>query len=97
MNLLEYHPGAIKDIRESFSWYAQDSPETALRFLTTVESASKRIVEQPARYPVFSRRTRRLVLQDFPFSIIYRQLSKAIQIIAVAHAKRRPGYWKNRV
>ncbi len=97
MKRLLYHPGATRDQRESFAWYAQESPDTALRFLDAVENAYERIADHPSRFPRFSRNTRRLVLQAFPFSVIYRQLETDIQIIAVAHHKRRPGYWKNRI
>jgi hypothetical protein len=37
------------------------------------------------------------MLDRYPFSIIYREMPREIQIIAVAHAKRRPGYWAKRL
>jgi hypothetical protein len=36
-------------------------------------------------------------MRDFPYSVIFQEKGEAILIIAVAHAKRRPGYWKARV
>ncbi len=41
--------------------------------------------------------TQRLVLGHYPFSIVFRELLHEIQIVAVAHAKRRPGYWAFRL
>jgi hypothetical protein len=38
-----------------------------------------------------------VVLLKYPFSIIHRELPHEIQIVAVAHAKRSPGYWAKRV
>jgi hypothetical protein len=33
----------------------------------------------------------------FPFAIVYREISdEEVEIIAVAHLKRRAGYWRNR-
>ena len=39
---------------------------------------------------------RKYVFPRFPFILFFRMLKEEIQIIAVAHAKRRPGYWKSR-
>ncbi len=41
--------------------------------------------------------TRRVVLQRFPFFIVFLDWQEEIYIVAVAHTKRRPGYWKGRV
>jgi len=54
---LSYHPGAMKDVRDSFKWYAQDSPETALRFLDSLDGGYERIAAHPMRFPVYSRNT----------------------------------------
>jgi hypothetical protein len=36
-------------------------------------------------------------MQRFPFSVVYLDDPELIAIIAVAHTKRRPGYWKGRL
>jgi hypothetical protein len=33
----------------------------------------------------------------FPYQIVYRRRPDEIVIVAVAHVKRKPGYWKDRV
>lgn len=38
----------------------------------------------------------RCLLKRFPYGIIYAQLDERILILAVAHAKRSPGYWESR-
>jgi hypothetical protein len=38
-----------------------------------------------------------MVLHHFPYFVVFRELPSKIQIIAVAHAKRRPGYWRGRI
>jgi toxin ParE1/3/4 len=40
--------------------------------------------------------TRRFVLRRFPFTIVYREAAQGIEVIAVAHAKRRTAYWRGR-
>jgi len=41
--------------------------------------------------------TRRVFLQGFPLSIVYREGPAGIVVFAVAHQSRRPGYWESRV
>jgi hypothetical protein len=36
------------------------------------------------------------ILSAFPFSIIYWVTDDAIIVLAVAHHRRRPGYWRGR-
>jgi hypothetical protein len=40
--------------------------------------------------------TRRYLLKRYPYAVIYRELDDLIWVVAVAHGKRRPGYWKSR-
>jgi hypothetical protein len=40
---------------------------------------------------------RRLVLIRFPYVLIYSFTPDMLRIVAVAHARRRPGYWRARV
>ena len=35
-------------------------------------------------------------VKRFPFRIVYRVVEGSVLVVAIAHAKRRPGYWKNR-
>jgi toxin ParE1/3/4 len=39
---------------------------------------------------------RKFTLHRFPFVIFYQEHAAKIQVLAVAHARRRPGYWKTR-
>lgn len=38
-----------------------------------------------------------MVLRGFPFLLIYRETAASVEILAVAHGRRRPGYWRDRV
>ena len=87
---------ARQEVREAFDWYLDRSPRAAQRFLAELDRAIGLIRETPNVWPAFENDTRRYVLQGFPYSIIYRQLADALQVVAVAHHKRRPGYWHSR-
>ena len=40
--------------------------------------------------------TRRVLVAKFPYQVVYRLKPAELVIVAIAHLKRRPGYWKNR-
>ena len=91
------HPEARAELRDARRWYYERSPLSATAFAHAVDSAVSRIRQAPTRYPLAEHGTRKFVLQRFPFNIFYRPSDAEIVIVAVAHQKRRPGYWSNRV
>ena len=96
--IVTLHEGAAADYDAAFEWYAERSPDAARRFDVTVERAIKEIARYPKRWPLGSYGTRRCLLRGFPYLLIYRELgAEVIQILAVAHTSRRPGYWRRRI
>jgi plasmid stabilization system protein ParE len=93
---LVIHPEALEEFKTAVSWYLARSESAAHNFVSDVDQAVELILESPLRWPVFDYQTRRFVLRRFPFAIVYREKETAIQILAVAHGRRRPGYWKKR-
>jgi plasmid stabilization system protein ParE len=94
---LKYHPAARREIKAAHAWYFRQSVQAADGFYYELLPALDRLQERPRLYPAHLHGTRRVVLHQYPFSIIYRELLIEIQIVAVAHAKRRPGYWAKRL
>lgn len=92
-----FHPEASQDFREAIGWYRSRSPVVAVEFRATVSDVIRQIVRTPRRWPKYLHGTRRLVLRRFPFSIIYLDDPDVLSIVAVAHSKRKPGYWKTRL
>lgn len=81
----------------AFDWYWERSPAAALCFHVELASTLRALphASQPALPYVHG--TRRILLHRFPYFIVFRELLHEIQVIAIAHAKRRPGYWTPRV
>lgn len=92
-----FHPEARQDIRDATTWYRERNPIVATQFRITVSDAVRHIVQAPQRWPKYLHGTRRLVLHRYPFSVIYLDDPDAVTIVAVAHSKRKPGYWKQRL
>lgn len=94
----EFHEEASAEYDAAFDWYLERSPKAAEKFDDEMDRALSQITEAPHRWAAGPRRTRRFLLRKFPFIVTYRQIaSGVIQIIAVAHTSRKPGYWKSRL
>lgn len=88
---------AQQEISEAFDWYFKRSPEAADAFLTEIGASVKQIASHPQLYPAYTKNTRRRVLANYPYSVVFQEKEDMILVVAVAHAKRRPGYWRKRV
>lgn len=95
---VEFHDEASAEYDAAFDWYLERSPDAALRFDAEVDRALKLITRDPGRWALGSHETRKFLLRQFPFILIYRERTGGtIQILAVAHTSRKPEYWRNRV
>jgi toxin ParE1/3/4 len=93
---VEFHPEAAQELQAAGEWYSERSLRAAEEFAREVEGAVRAISEAPLRWPEFTEGTRRYLLRRFPYWLIYRRKGDALQIVAVAHARRKPGYWRVR-
>ncbi|MBI5967941.1 MAG: type II toxin-antitoxin system RelE/ParE family toxin [Deltaproteobacteria bacterium] len=94
---VDIHPEAVAEARAAAQWYRERSAPAANAFLAEVDRSVEKIAEDPEIWPRYVAGTRRFLLQRFPFSVVYRQVSGKIEIVAIAHGRRRPGYWKDRL
>lgn len=94
---VEFHPEAADEAVEAQHRYAEQSEKAAERFLAEMQRALEKIAEFPDRYPRHSHGTRVYLLRRFPYLIIYQECADHVKIVAVAHGKRKPRYWKQRV
>lgn len=89
-------PEAEQEMIEAALYYQSYTSGLGVDFLSEVEHALKFIMESPNTYPILEGKLRRRLLRRFPFGILYRVEPGEIVITAVAHLRRKPGYWKKR-
>jgi len=94
---IDVHPEAVAEAQAAAEWYRERSNSAANAFVAEIDHAIERISERPELWPLYVQGTRRFLLHSFPFSVVFREVFGKTQIIAVAHAKRRPGYWRSRI
>jgi hypothetical protein len=92
-----YHPKADDEVLESARFYEQRSKGLGWRFLRAVQEADARIVRSPRAFPFLDEPIRKCVLDGFPFSLLFRIDDEGLFVVAVAHQRRRPGYWRRRL
>lgn len=90
------HPDAIAEAKAAYEWYAERNPAAANAFISELDHAISQIQKGPERWTTHLHGTRRFLLRRFPYVVVYRVAESTIQVIAVAHGRRRPGYWKSR-
>lgn len=93
---IDFHPEATREVEDAAAWYLTRSDVAAKGFALAVDVAIGRISNDPDRFPRVDRRHRACNLENYPFQIIFRRHDEGLFVIAVAHAKRRPGYWRSR-
>ena len=97
MKPLEFHPEATAELGAAVEYYEQCSPGLGIDFRKEVEIAVLKIQAAPLRWMSYSKNTRRFLIQRFSYLVIFFQFGEKILIVAVAHGKRRPGYWHDRI
>lgn len=96
MKPVQVHRDAEAEMDGAFEWYWARSESAALGFDAELRNAFNILRESPDICAPYLKGTRRVMLHRYPYYIVFRELPGKIQILAVAHAKRRPGYWRER-
>ena len=100
---LELHPDARLELQAAVDWYDSRDARAADDFDQAIRAALKEIQDHPRAWtPVIMRRAaglgiRQLVLRRFPFTLPYVVREELVVVLAVAHVRRRPGYWLKRL
>ncbi|HJY85135.1 MAG TPA: type II toxin-antitoxin system RelE/ParE family toxin [Candidatus Binatia bacterium] len=101
MKRLGVDPAAEEELRAAVAWYEMQRRGLGARFFTEVGRVLDLILRHPGiGSPVPRVRaeygTRRVPLRRFPYFVVYREQGEEIHVVAVAHASRKPGYWRHR-
>src|SRR3990172_4464827 len=92
-----FHDQAKAELEDAVAWYERRRAGLGRELQFAVEDAIQKICEHPqigSRYG--TTRFRYLTVHRFPYVVFYAESAHMIRVMAVAHGRRRPGYWKNR-
>lgn len=99
---LRLEPEARDELRSSADWYDDQRPGLGLEFLEAIDEAFVRVGRlgvdgRPVVGVPSELNVRRIRVQRFPYAVVFLELDDHIRVLAIAHDRRRPGYWQNRV
>ena len=90
-------PLALAELHDAAAFYMEKANvELGLAFVAEFERTTNLVLENPMLGAIFRGDRRRYLLRRFPYSIIYQVTAVELRVVAVAHHRRRPGYWANR-
>lgn len=98
----EFHPEARAELFADVDWYDERENGLGERFEVAVRAAVDAALDSPESWAVWPGWDREPLVRskgvtDFPYRIAYFVHCDHLMVVAVAHAKRRPGYWRERV
>lgn len=92
-----FHSEARQETRQAVAYYEEQRENLGRELRIEIEAAVQRLRRNPQAYPLHDNQgTRKLVLLRFPFTLFFVELESSFWVAAVAHHKRRPGYWLGR-
>ena len=94
--IFQYHPEAARELTSSIEYYEEKSEGLGADFLDEIEEAIAQALTHPKSGSLLTDQDRRILLDRFPYEIIYMVNDDVILINAVKHLRRKPGYWKSR-
>lgn len=87
-------PNAERDIADAFLWYRERNELAADGFRAEVFDVIEHVGNAPLSRPADEAGNRQRVLKRFPYSVFYEVLGSTVMILAIAHHRRKPSYWR---
>ena len=101
MKTVRVEPEAKQELAAAAVWHEQWR-EGLRELLAEVDAVLAAIAHRPSRFPLYPRvarelGVRRAAARRFPYAIAFIELPTVVRVLAVAHERRRPGYWVGRL
>lgn len=87
---------ALTDLDDAVEWYSKIQPELGKDLVLKFNEALTEIEQKPLLSQNLNENFRKINLKRFPYKLVFKIIEQEIIIIAVAHHKRKSGYWKKR-
>jgi plasmid stabilization system protein ParE len=92
-------PEAQDELSSAAEWYESQRTGLGVELMVEVDEALVEIAERPEAWPLWrdDRGYRKRLLGRFPYIVFYELIGlDRLEVVAVAHASRKPGYWLER-
>ena len=98
MKRIDFLSEAIEEFEEAADYYESERDGLGGEFREEFEKLSLKIRVRPRQFPQYKQTgLRHTILRRFPFVVYYRESADSVVVYAVAHGRRKPDYWKDRL
>ncbi len=96
-----FHDDALAEAEQAAEWYSRQKPGLGDEFSNALDRSVRDILSDPTRLPRLETApktidVRRILMDRFPYKVIFEIVGDEVVILAVAHGSRRPNYWIKR-
>lgn len=92
------HPEAAEEHRKQVAHYEEIQAGLGRRYHTEFQNIVATVCASPTRSRiVLAPDIRRAMFKVFHFDLVYREVDGLVQVLAIAHHRRQPGYWMARL
>jgi plasmid stabilization system protein ParE len=91
------NPAALQEMIGAETRLRKKNPKRADDFESTLDGSIELLAQQPQIGTPIIRGLRSFTMRRFPFNLIYADEFERVYILALAHHKRRSGYWLKRL
>jgi len=97
--IVHFHPDAELEFKKAIEYYELQEKQLGIRFSEEVKRTLDRIRINPVAWTSVSNNLRRALTDRFPYGILYNynEADQIINVVAVMHLHKEPGYWRDRV
>ncbi len=97
MKPVKFHPKSQIELFEAARYYEFQQKDLGKRFLLALQNSIMSIQINPQVYQLTDDNLRKCRVSKFPYGIVFRDKTDIIEVIAVIHLRRRPGFSKSRI
>lgn len=94
--VVPFHPDAVLGARAAHLWYAERNERSTAAFIESLDVALRAIAQALLSWSQDLHGTRSCLMRRFPFLVVNTVRDHVVLVVAVAHGRRRPGYWRER-
>lgn len=102
MTPVELYFEAYPEVEAAVNWYEDQRTGLGAEFFAAVHTSLQEISTAPRAWPLWPEPraralgVRRFLMDRFPYALPYLAMEDRLVVLAVAHVRRRPGYWLKR-
>ena len=94
--IIRLHPKAEEDLEKALDYYFKIDLDLEKKFLHYLDLTFNKILDFPNLYQYETKTSQKVLIESFPYIVIYEQYKDIIMILAIFHTSRDPINLENR-